>query len=394
MRRKLLRGVGTLLVAATVTGCFTDASRTSPVEPRVGESKRTTFATVTPEVYGAFGDGKHDDTAALQRALDAASGSGDELILGNGATYLISDPLRIGSGTRVRGYGTNSVLQFTWARRSDGSGAYYIGNRRQVAPGDTDIHLSDFSIRGAGDGLPSGPIYSGPIPFPLGIRLRHVSHFSLTGLTISHVPGASILYQGCSDGEISDNDIKNSGRDGITGTGWTRGLNRIRIANNRIELVGDDAIAIVSASVRHEVVGPLPTEIVISQNYIEGWPGNPNGLALGRGINVNAATHVRIVENIIVRTHSYGILVKDAPNSQSIDPETGNPWRSDHILIADNVVREAGQNVLGSAQIVQEPGHDGIAIRGGDQVSIRNNAVTDSYGQDIVLYDCYDCSVD
>lgn len=45
---------------------------------------------VTPQMYGAYGDGSHDDTAAIQSAIN----SGKRVIIPNG-TYLISAPLNI-----------------------------------------------------------------------------------------------------------------------------------------------------------------------------------------------------------------------------------------------------------------------------------------------------------
>lgn len=45
---------------------------------------------ITPEQYGAVGDGAHNDAAALQAATDAAAAQGKALVLGRGKTYRIS----------------------------------------------------------------------------------------------------------------------------------------------------------------------------------------------------------------------------------------------------------------------------------------------------------------
>ena len=58
--------------------------------------------------YGAVGDGKHDDTKALQKAIDA----GGDIYIPEG-TYLISDSLDI-EGKKIHGAGMkNSVIYST-----------------------------------------------------------------------------------------------------------------------------------------------------------------------------------------------------------------------------------------------------------------------------------------
>ena len=60
---------------------------------------------VTPEEFGAVGDGVTDDTVALQTAIDYARTNGKTLIL-KGVTYLVTASLQIGSGTKIVGAGT------------------------------------------------------------------------------------------------------------------------------------------------------------------------------------------------------------------------------------------------------------------------------------------------
>ena len=58
---------------------------------------------ITPEQYGAVGDGAHDDAAALQAAADAAAAQGKALILGCGKTYRIKTVWNIPGGSRIDG---------------------------------------------------------------------------------------------------------------------------------------------------------------------------------------------------------------------------------------------------------------------------------------------------
>lgn len=57
---------------------------------------------VTPEMFGAIGNGVTDDTQALQTAINYAKTNGYTLIL-NATTYKITDTLDIPSGSRIKG---------------------------------------------------------------------------------------------------------------------------------------------------------------------------------------------------------------------------------------------------------------------------------------------------
>lgn len=59
-------------------------------------------ASVDPAKYGAKGDGVHDDTAAIQKALDAAAKTHGTVMLGNGR-FLLTDSLRVADGVTLHG---------------------------------------------------------------------------------------------------------------------------------------------------------------------------------------------------------------------------------------------------------------------------------------------------
>lgn len=59
---------------------------------------------VTPEMYGAYGDGTHDDSTAIQTAIDASLTNGIRL-LAKGKTYLV------GTGLRIVGSRNQSTLE-------------------------------------------------------------------------------------------------------------------------------------------------------------------------------------------------------------------------------------------------------------------------------------------
>ncbi|MBN8217252.1 MAG: hypothetical protein J0L75_11470 [Spirochaetes bacterium] len=87
---------------------------------------RTELFVATEAPYGARGDGAQDDTAAIQRALDAAGKRGGGLVFLPGGNYAVRGNLHIPPGVELRGVydvphhtlGKGSVLRF-FAGRGD-----------------------------------------------------------------------------------------------------------------------------------------------------------------------------------------------------------------------------------------------------------------------------------
>ena len=73
---------------------------------------------ITPEQYGAVGDGAHDDAAALQAATDAAAAQGKALVLGRGKTYRIKTFWNIPGNSLIEGSGavilTDETVETGW----------------------------------------------------------------------------------------------------------------------------------------------------------------------------------------------------------------------------------------------------------------------------------------
>lgn len=65
---------------------------------------------VTPQMYGAIGDGVADDTEAIQAAV-AAMGNGITTLYFPAGVYLVSQDIPLASNMTVHGKGTNSVIK-------------------------------------------------------------------------------------------------------------------------------------------------------------------------------------------------------------------------------------------------------------------------------------------
>lgn len=378
-----------VLDAGPDDGAGADQPPVPTVEPLLPRTPKA--APVSPASFGARGDGVTDDTAALQRAIDSAAERDAAVELAPNTRYLLSRALLLPTGTHLTGAGPSTQLQFTWKYNDSEHDGFYLGNRDQVGEGNQDITLSDFSIVGAASGLPAGLNELHHEPRVPAIRLRLVERFEISGLDIGYAPGISIIHQGCSEGTIVGNRIHHSGRDGINGTWHVENMHDVLIQDNLITQVGDDAIAVIGTPGDLPNRESLPYDILIKDNVVRGWATNPNGLLLGRGIVIMAATRVAVVGNVVARTHSAGILVAPSTRPFSYDPTTGRPWRSEDISVLDNEVTDAGQNYDVPAGSADTSGRDGLLVKQADRVWAADNKISNPLGDAVAFFDCRDC---
>jgi len=101
---------------------------------------------ITPEMYGAKGDGVHDDTAAIQAAIDTAEDAGGGFVLcGPNKTYLISSSLYHKSGVHIFGAGINSTIK---ASNTFPVGEYLIKNHGTVGAHTYRAGIRDINLDG------------------------------------------------------------------------------------------------------------------------------------------------------------------------------------------------------------------------------------------------------
>ena len=78
------------------------------------ETAFESIGVLTPEMFGAVGDGVNDDTYAMQEVVKFAATNGKIVKLGIGKTYLINDSINMPSNTIIYGYGS-TVLKNTYS---------------------------------------------------------------------------------------------------------------------------------------------------------------------------------------------------------------------------------------------------------------------------------------
>lgn len=139
-------------------------------------------AAINPAKYGAKGDGIHDDTAAIQKALDAAATIKGTVQLNNG-TFLITDSLKVGDNVLLQGDGPR------WENLST-----KIEVRKQGFPA---IRLvgAVASVKGIQIQYPENTDMVKPIKYPAAIQLESINpsveyvNFVLAWDGISTKPG-------------------------------------------------------------------------------------------------------------------------------------------------------------------------------------------------------------
>jgi len=105
-RRGILVGAGAGLATVAAGAFGATPAHAESVNPATLEPG----SFVTPQQFGAVGDGKADDTAAIQAAIDSVVDRGEQkLVVLPPGRYLISSPLRVSSRhgrMKLLGYGT------------------------------------------------------------------------------------------------------------------------------------------------------------------------------------------------------------------------------------------------------------------------------------------------
>jgi hypothetical protein len=400
------------LVLAAWTAALVLVSGVHPGSARAAESFTSTtvgpvrlsptqmpVTRVTPELFGAKGDGKSDDTAAIQAALDNANGA--TVWLGPNKTYLVTKSLVLPDNTTLEGDGPHSVLKFNWfdGSGSNSGGKFYLYN--EPGPdGASKITVSNFVLVGGGDGTPSGPNDLYPNDLTCGIRLNHVNGFSATHLEIEDTPAFALGEFGSQNGQMEYNYIHNVGRGGI-GMWWQQmDTQAVTVSHNNVDDAGDDAIAINGLPLQSPWnSSALPANIEISDNDVVGWSSNVNGRALGRGVALFGVTGVTVENNSFTNTYGDGILVSGCnqhfcpDGSGNLDPTTGQPWWSSNLQVLNNTITNAGDLYAGSTLNQNNVSTDGIYIATTNGAIVTGNTIQNPAGAPIDDVSCNGCTI-
>jgi len=261
---------------------------------------------VKDPAYGAVGDGQTDDTAAIQRAIDATPFGG--ICFFPPGTYLVS-----GAGTSILTgrIGVSLVgagAAVSTLKVASGSAAFIVLNLTRRS----EVQVNDLGFDAAGNSAVLSAVYASAANGQRNIWVRQCRFAGfMTGSTLAT---SAAVYIWTTDGVyVSDSEFIDCGR-AITIDQPDGGA---RISGNRISATDPSKMA-TGIWVRRSS-GFSEGEVIVSDNRVTGARLDPAGVgAEGHGIAVFRCQDVRILDNhcegngrgILVSNQSFGAVLE------------------------------------------------------------------------------------
>jgi len=311
-------------------------------------------AAVSPEQFGARGNGRTDDTVALQRALDTA-GPGGTVRLRPGAVYLVdgnANPTQIGYGGLKLLPGQTLDLNGAELKALPTDRTHYVVVQAHgvngwsiVGPGritgERDVH------RGQGGEWGHGVAAFGSSDWRVGPGV-HISNCWGDGLYVGRVEGGGTHY--CDRFLIDGIEVSHCRRNGITVVAGRDGEIR-RVHVHHISGTGPEGGIDLEPDERH-----LPNHnIRIRDGRIHSSPcgifvtvGNKDVLITGMRISCSntgilfsdGTERLRIIDNPLIESTVGGA------EGAAIRTVTGNPPSINDVRISRNLLRGGGFYVI------------------------------------------------
>lgn len=252
------------------------------------------------KAFGAKGDGVTDDTANLQKAINAACAAVTQLHWPKG-TYLITSSLIANSNTNWRGEGGNSSII-----KNNGTVRFMVN--------DDDTNMTDVTI----DGL--GFDYNGynALNFGTAMTFNGLSHtrFRIVNNRVfdSNYPGDNVILQRQGlflaqnqDVWVLNNNFYHGARIKIG-----RGGHNVFIQSNKLFYINDNAITMAMDGRIATPNGDFTRNVHIEDNIII----NPSGNGIFLGADGEAEDDpAMFVKNVVV---SRNIVYLDTPNTSDL----------------------------------------------------------------------------
>lgn len=275
--------------------------------------------------FGAQGDGKTDDSAAIVKALAAAKASSQPATVKFPAgTFRYSRNITV-DGLKLAGAGASeTILEATDPERSA-----WVLTGSSPAIHDLAIRIN----RSAGTRITR--------PAGTGIEVRDARNFEVLNVAVGPVDGAGIVVRrsgGTAEqrARLSNCTVTQTLADGIH---ITDGCHDIDIVQNHVTKTGDDFIAVVS----------YRSDLELSRNIL--ISGNTVGIqSLGRGISVVGGADVTIDSNLIGPSWGAGIYI--------VSEKRYNTFGVRGVTVSGNTLTDVATN--------RSVGHSAIHLLGRD----------------------------
>lgn len=306
--------------------------------------------TVSPEDFGAMGDGVTDDTAVIQKALDA----GRNLHVTDGKTYVVQSLTVTVPGTRVYGGGTFYAKDNVDGQvlRILADGVTVEGIRIDcTGPKPTDNQAND------------------------AIRLESVSGCIVRGCSIEGAKGGGICLLNSSKNLIEGNRVSDVHDNGIFVADV--GSDDNTIIGNTVDGTGSQNGIFITAS-----SGSLPTSDFIYRNRIIGnTVRNCTDTCIEAGIH---SVDTIIMGNTAENSLNPEILLRDVVSAVVIGNVTkGGPGGSalhDGIALLEQTETAWGyRTVIAGNHVTGRITRGGIMLQGANSVLVEGNRIEETY---------------
>ncbi|MES2355075.1 MAG: glycosyl hydrolase family 28-related protein [Pseudomonadota bacterium] len=246
--------------------------------------------------HGVLGDGRTDNQAALQKAIDAAKAQGKIAWIPAG-TYNHSGVLTL-DGAKVQGAGPSTILNAT---NPDRSAIKLIGNNSSVSSLKTTVVAPNRSS----------------MPDPAAILVQNASNASVTHILVQGAASNGIRLDGAVNSRIFGNLTLGTNADGIALMNGSVGN---MVVNNVVYQAGDDSYS--DDSYRGDA----------RQDENNSFIGNVSiANAYGRGICLAGSKNDTVKDNIISGSKWMGIYADS-------DPDSGTMASSGHNIQNNTVI--------------------------------------------------------
>lgn len=324
-----------------------------------GKLVKGTLGFVTPEMYGANGDGATNDAEAIQNAIDNANGR--TVYFPKGITYAISceHAIKIPSYTKIILDGTIKAIA------ASRTGFEFFDFDISNTPGYTGIH--DVVICGTGVFDANGQNLSDAFMTPF--RVHHCSDIIISGITIKNVSKYHAIEIGGSQNVLIDS-VK------------FLGVYENNVGAGTLESVQIEKITESGAGGALPYDGTMCRNITIRNCYFGESPeGGKMYEAVGSHEQVSDADSTMnsmhdgiIVEGCVIENTSWKPGITSAPLYDPSAAAIGFTYNVKNAIIRDNILLDVGVGI-------------GIAFyQYCESISIERNVLKNAYGSGIVFH--------
>ncbi len=334
---------------------------------------------------GAVGDGRTDDTAALQSVLNRRQ----SIVLGSGKTYRITKRLNINyNGTGVTGDGTATLVMGSKFGEFDNESADYDARYHENAVGIYAFNVTRPIVEGV------IMVYEDQVDdrYVKAIAFRNCRKIRIASNDISQFTKANgIIYVGGSkNGQITNNYIHDSSTNSKTWGQLTAivfddddsGSSELYVTKNRIRNLVNGPDFLARFNNQTDGISPIvrSNHLVIADNFIDN---------VGEGIDL-MGLDIRVERNIITNSYLFGIKLIHGASKNTIQYNIIRDSGFGGIVLSGSsiVPRDTADNLIANNVIERvnaDHKHDnnstfGIAIwpNGGSVYAARRNTISDN----------------